>query len=148
MVKARYSAPLEAGGCIAVTRSVAVALATTVGFSVCAASPARAASASLEFCPYLPYLAKGSSQIVQDDYTWRLYQVDPAGQGVLQQQGRDRGCHIVSPVGNAAYRVGLQTDCDTGGTRRFRLSGESPTVWVSEDPAPVRVRVDAGWTDC
>lgn len=128
--------------------SLTAASATTIWLSVLAAAPAGAVNGSLEFCPYLPYLAKGGSQLVQSDYSWTLSQVDPAGHSTVQQQGRDRGCHVVSPVGNAAYTVGVQTDCITIDAGSFRLTGTSPTVWVPEGPGQARTRVDAGWSKC
>jgi hypothetical protein len=123
-------------------------LATALGLSVYGAGPANAVNGSIEICPYLPYLAVGDSQMVQDVYSWTLYEVDPAGLSVIQQQGRDRGCHVVSPIANAAYRVSLQTGCTAGGAGNFHLMGRSPTIWVPEGAAPVRARVDTSWSDC
>ncbi len=135
--------------CLAAVGSLAVAFVASYGLSLYSALPAWAMNGSLEFCPYLPYLAKGSSQMVQGDYSWALLSVDPGGRSVVVQSGRDRGCHAVSPVANAAYKVVVQTECTRGGAGNFRLTGMSPVIWVPEDStSQVHARVDSGWTTC
>ncbi|WP_142281164.1 hypothetical protein [Mycobacterium palustre] len=128
--------------------SLAVTFALTLGFSVCAALPANAMNGSLQFCPYLPYLTRGEGQLLQDDYSWTLFNVDPAGRSVVAQSGRDRGCHAVSPAGNAAYKIAVQTDCTLGGAGNFRLTGTSAVIWVPEDATQVHARVNSNWSSC
>lgn len=128
--------------------SLAVAFATTLAIGATAPPPANAASGTLNFCPYLPYLAKGSSQINPDPYSWTLYQVDDAGHNLVRQQGRDRGCHTVSLDVNATYRVEVQGDCFLNPAAQFKLKGMSDAILIPDDPTPVQLRVNAGWVDC
>lgn len=123
--------------------SFALALATLGVFN---APPVNAADGSLQFCPYLPYLAYGNTQISQDPYNWTLYQVDEAGNNVVRQQGRDTGCHVVQPLASGAYRVGVQGDCYR--PQAYRLKGVSAIVLVPDDPSQVLTRVDGQWKDC
>jgi hypothetical protein len=127
---------------------LALTFALTLGFNVGAALPANAMNGSLEFCPYLPYLARGDGQVFQDDYSWTLLLVDPDGHSVVAQSGQARGCHAVSPVGNAAYKIAVQTDCTHGGAGNFRLTGASAVIWVPEDGTQVHARVDGNWSSC
>jgi hypothetical protein len=103
---------------------------------------------SLEFCPYLPYLTKADTQVFQDDYSWTLFAVDPAGHSVVAESGRDRGCHAVSPVGDAAYKIAMQSDCTRGGAGNFHLTGMSPVIWVPADGTQVHARVNSNWSTC
>jgi hypothetical protein len=86
--------------------------------------------------------------VFQDDYSWTLFLVDPAGHSVVAQSGRDRGCHAVSPVGNAAYKIAVQTDCTRGGAGNFHLTGMTPVIWVPEDATQVHARVNGNWSAC
>ena len=142
--KVRHAAQLQVLRWLAPVGTMAVTSAMTLALGLPAAPPANAAESSLEFCPYLPYLSNDSIQIVQTDYDWTLYQVDAGGHDVVLQQGRDRGCQVVSPAGNGVYRVGMRGDCRKG----FHLTGTSPAIWVPEAPAQVHTRVDAQWSNC
>jgi hypothetical protein len=86
--------------------------------------------------------------VFQDDYYWTLFQVDPAGHSVVAQSGRDRGCHALSPAGNAAYKIAFQSDCTRGGAGNFRLTGSTATIWVPEDATQVHARVNGNWSAC